>query len=81
MVEIIGGYFTSHVPAIGGAIHKGLQADAYWKPFFDAFLPVHPWINLPANQRLSLLYVTQAKHGERAVPRREAEQKTHPPDD
>jgi protocatechuate 4,5-dioxygenase beta chain len=44
MVEIVGAYFTSHVPAIGGAIHKGLQSDPYWKPFFDGFPPVHEWL-------------------------------------
>jgi hypothetical protein len=27
MAEIVGAYFTSHVPAIGGAIHKGLQQE------------------------------------------------------
>jgi protocatechuate 4,5-dioxygenase beta chain len=44
MVELVGGYFTSHVPAIGGAIHKGLQQDPYWKPFFDGYPPVHEWL-------------------------------------
>jgi protocatechuate 4,5-dioxygenase beta chain len=44
MAKIIGGLTTSHVPAIGGAIAKGLQQDAYWKPFFDGFLPVREWL-------------------------------------
>jgi protocatechuate 4,5-dioxygenase beta chain len=44
MAEIVGAYFTSHVPAIGGAIHKGLQQDPYWKPFFDGFDKVHEWL-------------------------------------
>ena len=44
MATIIGGLTTSHVPAIGGAIARGLQGDAYWKPFFDGFLPVHHWL-------------------------------------
>lgn len=44
MAQIIGGIFTSHVPAIGGAIAKGLQEDPYWKPFFDGFKPVHSWL-------------------------------------
>ncbi len=44
MAEIVGAYFTSHVPAIGGAIHKGLQGDPYWKPFFDGFPRVHEWL-------------------------------------
>lgn len=44
MAQILGGIFTSHVPAIGAAIAKGLQQDPYWKPFFDGFLPVHAWL-------------------------------------
>lgn len=44
MAKIIGGLTTSHVPAIGGAIAKGLQQEPYWKPFFDGFLPVHKWL-------------------------------------
>jgi protocatechuate 4,5-dioxygenase beta chain len=44
MAEIIGGYFTSHVPAIGGAIARGAQADAYWKPFFDGYPAVRAWL-------------------------------------
>lgn len=44
MAKIIGGLTTSHVPAIGGAIARGLQGEPYWKPFFDGFLPVHEWL-------------------------------------
>jgi protocatechuate 4,5-dioxygenase beta chain len=44
MARIIGGLTTSHVPAIGGAIARGLQQQDYWKPFFDGFLPVHQWL-------------------------------------
>jgi protocatechuate 4,5-dioxygenase beta chain len=44
MARIVGGLTTSHVPAIGGAIAKGLQQEPYWKPFFDGFLPVHQWL-------------------------------------
>jgi len=45
MAKIVGGLTTSHVPAIGGAIAKGLQGEPYWKPFFDGFLPVHRWLD------------------------------------
>jgi protocatechuate 4,5-dioxygenase beta chain len=45
MAHIIGGVATSHIPAIGGAIHKGLQEDVYWKPFFDGFPPVRDWLH------------------------------------
>ena len=45
MAKIVGGLTTSHVPAIGGAIARGLQGEPYWKPFFDGFLPVHRWLD------------------------------------
>jgi len=41
----MGGLATSHVPAIGGAIAKGLQNDPYWKPFFDGFTMAHEWLD------------------------------------
>lgn len=44
MAQIIGGIGTSHVPAIGAAIAKGVQNDAYWKPFFDGYPPVQRWL-------------------------------------
>ena len=44
MAQLIGGLATSHIPAIGGAIHKGKQNDPYWKPFFDGFPPIHQWL-------------------------------------
>ena len=44
MAKLIGAIGTSHIPAIGGAIHKGLQQDPYWKPFFDGFPPVREWL-------------------------------------
>lgn len=45
MAEVVGCICTSHVPAIGGAIAKGLQQDPYWKPFFDGFPPVRDWLS------------------------------------
>ena len=44
MAQLIGGLATSHIPAIGGAIHKGKQNEPYWKPFFDGFPPIHQWL-------------------------------------
>jgi protocatechuate 4,5-dioxygenase, beta chain len=44
MAKIIGGLTTSHVPAIGGAIARGVQQEPYWKPFFDGYLPVQRWL-------------------------------------
>ena len=60
MAELIGGLATSHIPAIGGAIHKGLQEDPYWKPFFDGFPPVHAWL---AEQRPDVCVVFYNDHG------------------
>jgi protocatechuate 4,5-dioxygenase beta chain len=45
MAKIVGAVTTSHVPAIGGAIHKGLQEEPYWKPFFDGFPPIREWLD------------------------------------
>lgn len=44
MATIIGGLTTSHVPAIGGAIARGLQDQPYWRPFFEGFGPVRRWL-------------------------------------
>ncbi len=44
MAKIIGCVTTSHVPAIGKAIERGLQEDPYWKEWFDGFKPVHRWL-------------------------------------
>ena len=44
MAHIVGGLASSHIPAIGGAIAKGVQQEPYWKPFFDGFPPAHQWL-------------------------------------
>jgi protocatechuate 4,5-dioxygenase beta chain len=44
MARIIGAVTTSHVPAIGNAIARGLTQDPYWRPFFDGFHGVHAWL-------------------------------------
>jgi protocatechuate 4,5-dioxygenase beta chain len=44
MAKIVGGLATSHVPAIGGAIAKGVQQEPYWKPFFDGFIKPRQWL-------------------------------------
>jgi len=60
MSEIIGGYFTSHVPAIGGAIVRGDQQAPYWKPFFDGFPPIRAWL---AEKRPDVAVVFYNDHG------------------
>ena len=60
MAKIVGTITTSHVPAIGGAIAKGLQSDPYWKPFFDGFPPVRDWL---ASVRPDVVVVVYNDHG------------------
>jgi protocatechuate 4,5-dioxygenase beta chain len=60
MARIIGGITTSHVPAIGRAIAKGLQHEPYWQPFFDAYQPVHHWL---AETRPDTVVVIYNDHG------------------
>ena len=44
MARIIGSITTSHIPAIGNAISKGLHQEPYWKPFFDGYPVVQNWL-------------------------------------
>ena len=44
MARIIGGVGSTHVPAIGGAMARGLQQDPYWRPFFSSFDRAHQWL-------------------------------------
>ena len=60
MATIVGTITPSHVPAIGGAIAKGLQSDPYWKPFFDGFPPVREWL---ARVKPDVIVVVYNDHG------------------
>ena len=60
MAQLIGGITTSHVPAIGRAIARDLQADPYWKPFFDGYPPVHEWL---AKVRPDVIVMFYNDHG------------------
>lgn len=60
MAHIIGSVLTSHVPAIGGAIAKGVTAEPYWKPFFDAFPPVREWVQ---SQQPDVVLMVYNDHG------------------
>lgn len=44
MAEVIWGLATSHVPAIGAAMDRGLTDDPYWKPLFDGYEPARRWL-------------------------------------
>jgi protocatechuate 4,5-dioxygenase beta chain len=60
MAQIVGGFATSHVPSIGGAIAKGLTQEPYWKPFFDSFPPVRDWL---AREKPDVAIVIYNDHG------------------
>jgi protocatechuate 4,5-dioxygenase, beta chain len=60
MAKVIGGLFTSHVPAIGGAIQRGAEGEPYWKPFFDAWPPVREWLG---QQRPDVVVMFYNDHG------------------
>lgn len=44
MARIVGGYATSHVPAIGVAIDQGRTGEDYWKPVFAGYEASRAWI-------------------------------------
>ena len=56
MAQIIGGLGTTHVPAIGNAIAKGLQHEPYWRPFFAGFDYVHRWLGREKPDALVVFY-------------------------
>ena len=60
MARIVGAITTSHVPAIGNAIARGLQQDPYWKPFFDGFAGAHDWLH---RMRPDLAVIFYNDHG------------------
>jgi protocatechuate 4,5-dioxygenase beta chain len=60
MAKVIGGLTTSHVPSIGAALARGESRTPYWKPFFDAFDPVHAWL---AREKPDVAVVIYNDHG------------------
>lgn len=44
MAKIIGAIGTSHIPAIGIAMDRGIEGTPYWTDFFDGYTPVREWI-------------------------------------
>uniref|UniRef100_E6VDG0 Extradiol ring-cleavage dioxygenase class III protein subunit B n=1 Tax=Rhodopseudomonas palustris (strain DX-1) TaxID=652103 RepID=E6VDG0_RHOPX len=56
MATIIGGLAASHVPAIGGAMAKGLQKDPYWAPFFDGFDTPCRWLEAAKPDAAVVIY-------------------------
>ena len=60
MAQIIGGIATSHIPSIGKAIARGWQHAPAWKDFFDAYEPVHAWLE---DKQPDLAVVIYNDHG------------------
>ncbi|MBL6958451.1 MAG: protocatechuate 3,4-dioxygenase [Rhodospirillales bacterium] len=60
MAKIVGGITTSHIPAIGIAMAKGLQEDPYWKPFFDGYKPIQAWLE---NVKPDIAVIVYNDHG------------------
>ena len=44
MAQLVGAICTSHIPAIGHAIARGREQDAYWQPFFAGYPPAREWL-------------------------------------
>jgi len=60
MATIVGAITTSHIPLIGKAIARGWQNEPAWKPFFDAYKPVHDWLR---TARPDVVVVVYNDHG------------------
>ncbi len=45
MAKILGGIGSSHIPAIGAAMDKGLEDTPYWRDFFKGYVPVRKWFH------------------------------------
>ncbi|HWX80756.1 MAG TPA: class III extradiol dioxygenase subunit beta [Steroidobacteraceae bacterium] len=44
MAKIIAGIATSHVPAIGVAVDRGMTQTPYWQPLFKGYEPAREWL-------------------------------------
>jgi len=44
MAKIIAGVGTSHTPAIGAAVDKGITDQPYWAPLFKGYEPAKKWM-------------------------------------
>ena len=44
MSTIVGGFTSSHIPAVGMATSKRLFDEPYWKPFFDGYVAGREWM-------------------------------------
>ncbi len=56
MAQIVGALGTSHVPLIGKAIARHLEAEAYWKPFFEGYPFVREWLRKARPEVVVMFY-------------------------
>ena len=56
MAELVGMLCTSHVPAIGVAMDRGMTDEPYWKPLFDGYEPARQWIRDKAPDAVVLVF-------------------------
>jgi len=56
MASIVGGICTSHIPAIGHAIARGLEHDAYWEPFFAGYPKAREWLDAVEPEVVVVVY-------------------------
>lgn len=56
MARIIGAIATSHTPTIGFAYDRNKENDPVWAPIFEAFKPIHAWINEKKPDVFFLIY-------------------------
>ncbi len=60
MAHIVGSISTSHVPAIGGALARNKEQEAYWKPFFDGYGKARAWLD---EVRPDVVVIVHIDHG------------------
>ncbi|MBK1780145.1 protocatechuate 3,4-dioxygenase [Advenella sp. WQ 585] len=56
MGHLIGAIGSSHAPSISFAFDAKHQDRAEWKPFFDAYQPVHDWLKAQAVTTMIVIY-------------------------
>jgi gallate dioxygenase len=56
LARIVGAIATSHTPTIGFAFDGKKSEDPVWKPIFEAYKPIHDWLDEKQPDVLFLIY-------------------------